>query len=471
MLSQPTIPSQTDYHIKTRRPDFYDVFYVEIYIGLHIGENSVYSGRIKRVPHLVRQRYGTVSTIDAKEFLKSSKSAVHGLRRAFAEILAAAGADPLEPQEISRRFGLDKTLTWRIARVVREEDAWEAVPHIPRRPSIGLFVDAMTRHGVPSERIETLWKAVGEFENFIELHTGDRETLEIMVGSAANRSAERRMEVIRKDGYQANSAIWGIRARLQVAFTMMVPAADPEYLDLATVCGLIDLRRLRPNVPWAIASATQWGYADTEHATAAADRPGPPIPLHPGGLINRVPVLPEFSSQPLPNLRTVLVPGGNKRFEITDGEIGNTGSSSVFLGWKWPTTATRYETQPGELGEHGAHLTTPAEALVIDLFIHRSLDFAMNPFARVYSQMPGGPKYPTEGPAVGLLPMPTDVIDLGSSPPETTVTEIPRYREIVAFAAERSGCSLNDLQGYRYRLKFPPIPAIAILQHPLARRS
>src|SRR5262245_57426783 len=108
-----------------------------------------------------------MSTIDSKGLHDRSKATVHGLRRALSEILTSVGADSSQPQEMSRRFGLDKTLTWRIARVVREEDALEAVPHIPRKPSMRLFLTAMERSGASNAQVESVWKALSEFEQFI----------------------------------------------------------------------------------------------------------------------------------------------------------------------------------------------------------------------------------------------------------------------------------------------------------------
>lgn len=404
--------------------------------------------------------------LDSKAFLDSGQSVVHGVRRALAEVLAGVGGDPSQPQEISRRFGLDKTLTWRIARVIREEDAWEAVPHIPRRPSIRIFVKRMAQHGATQAQLDSVLRAVDDFERFVETHSGDRETLEAMVSGTAKRSAEKRMETFRKSGFQANSAVWGIRARLQFSLNIMTPAAQPDMLDIATVCGFSDLLRLRANVPWAVASAIAWDTPDG----AAADGGSAPLPLHPEGLFDGVPVLPQFCSDPPPALRTVRARGGNSRFEITGGPVGNTAAATVVLGWRWPTGVSIFQGSPGEMGEHGAHLSTPVEMAVVDLLIHRTLTFAMQPVARVYSELPGGPRYPTEGQDTGLLPLPDDVVDLGAGPPDTTTPELPRYREIVEFATQRLGCSINDFRGFRYRLRYPPIPTLALLQHRLLTR-
>ena len=225
-----------------------------------------------------------VTTLESKPFLDDGRSAVQGLRRALAEVLAAVGADPSQPQEISRRFGLDKTLTWRITRVVREGNAWDAIEHIPRRPSIGIFVSAMSKHGASAERIDKLWRAMTEFERFVETHSGDRETLDMMVSVPARKSAAKRLEAFRKAGFQANSATWGVRAKIQLATHIMSPGLKPGHVDIGTVCGLVDFRRLRPNVPWAIASINSWRGSGSLEDEGLLGDDRPPIDQRSDGL-------------------------------------------------------------------------------------------------------------------------------------------------------------------------------------------
>lgn len=407
-----------------------------------------------------------MSTLASKPFQDDGRAAVHGLRRALADILASVGADPSEPQEISRKYGLDKTLTWRIARVVREEDAWEAVQHIPRRPSIQLFVRAMSRAGATGQSVDALWSAVEQFERFVEVHSGDRETLEMMASSAAKRSATKRMENFRKAGFQANAAMWGVCTRVRIAMHMITPAAaGGGLLDITTISVLGDFRRLRPAVPWSVGSMTQW---DRKPESMDID---PWSALDPAIAPGRVPLLREFCSEPTPEIHEVHDQPSLVRYVLREGPVGNTAAATIVLGWTNFAAGTAHQSYPGEKGEHGVHLTTPAEVSLNDLYIHRDLEFAFNPTAHVYSMLPGGPQYPEGGELAPLLPVPSDVSDLGAGPPETTTPELPRYSDMFAYAAKRLNFSPKDFQGYRHRLAYPPIPSMALLRHGLLPRQ
>lgn len=398
-------------------------------------------------------------------FLSNAQVVVRGVRRALAELLGSVNADPAEPQEISRRFGLDKTLTWKTARVVREPDPSDAVAHIPRRPSLQLLVTALQRHGAPADKVSALWSAVDAFEDFVETHTDDRETLEIMVGSSRANAGMKRLEAFRKSAFQANSAIWGVRAKFQVSMHAVSPAAGAgDQLVINTIAGFHEFKRLRSDVPWAVATAVRWG--STNDASKEVVEPIDPE-VRPGD----APLLKQFCSAPLPRMRSVDLPEDRVRYEMTEGPVGNTAAATVLMGWTRRGGVSKYESYAGERGEHGVFLTTPVEAVVHDLLVHRSLEVAFSPTGSLYSELPGGPRYTTDGTAAGRIPFGESVLDLGMGPPDLTTPEFPHYRELAEKLVARSGFPLDEYRGYRLRLAYPPIPTLAVLGHALLTRG
>lgn len=143
----------------------------------------------------------------------------------------------------------DWLLTWRISRVIRKEDPWEAVTHIPGRPSIRALIQQLEAGGASRESINAVQDAMAGFERFVEVHSGDRDTLEITVGVGNRASAAKRLELFRKQGFQANSAAWGVQARTQFGLHIMWPAATPGLIQTASVIGFVQMRCLRADVP------------------------------------------------------------------------------------------------------------------------------------------------------------------------------------------------------------------------------
>ena len=179
------------------------------------------------------------------------------------------------------------------------------------------------------------------------------------------------------------------------------------------------------------------------------------------------PLMPEFCSQPIAQLRTTTIDESNKRYELPASDVGLSSAIDVVLGWSWPSDMPKYQRQAGDIGEHGIMISTPVELVVLDVWIHRSLDFAMNPRVRVYSQLPSGPRYPHEGRDTGVLPLPDKVIDLGFGARAATMAEYPRHTQLLQTGMDQLGWDADDFRGYRFRLNYPPIPCVAYMQHPL----
>jgi hypothetical protein len=398
-------------------------------------------------------------------FVEEAKVVLQEVRTSLAALVGSVGANPTQPQEISRRFGLDKTLTWKIARVICDDDTLAAAVHVPGRASVRNFVEVLESKGATLETTAPVLAAMDRFEQLIATHSGDRGTFEVMLGNASDGLARKSGEAARKMAYQGSSAIWGVRARVHTSLHFVAPnAANDDVMDLGVVAGFVDFRRLRPDVPWAVARRATLTTAGVPQAMGSI------VPMDPELGPSDPPILRRFSSTPVPQLRQT--PGQNHitRFELTEGPIGNTAAATCILGWIARGESNKYKSEGDVYGEHIVRLSTPVEVLYHDLYVHRSLGFAMKPEIFIYSDLPGGPTFPYDGLERGRLPVMEDVIDLGEGPPNAAAADLPNYRQMVDFAAERLGWSLNDFHGFRFRLKFPPIPTLCLYRYGLAER-
>src|SRR5512140_3604189 len=100
-------------------------------------------------------------------FESEARTAVDGLRSALAELVAEVRGDPNQPLDLSRRFGLDKTLTWKIARVICNDDAFSAVVHVPGRPSINALAEAFKQGGASAGSVDAVLAAMDRFEDVV----------------------------------------------------------------------------------------------------------------------------------------------------------------------------------------------------------------------------------------------------------------------------------------------------------------
>jgi hypothetical protein len=396
------------------------------------------------------------------DFEADLKAVAHRLRSSILGLMASVNQDVSNPQAIARQFGLDKNLTWKISKVVQESDAFAALAHFPGQASVRALLKAFERAGATESSVRAMRQAAADFDHIVRVHSGDRVTLDMMLDNLVAERRHERMEIHRRTLYRGLSATWGVQARLQLCVNVVAPSDDPDWVDVAWLSGLVELRRLRRDTPWAIASVGK--FADD----------GSPLPV---GTLEALdprfngpdtaPLLGDFCSKPLPDIRPAPPAGNMVRYQLVQGQVGKLAAVSCIIGLKGRSLVRRTKAENYTCGEHGARLYTPAELLIHDLYVHRDLRYAMSPELAVYSHMPGGLMYPGCEPGQGLLPVGDPVVSLGSQPPDVLTPEFPRYSKMIHYVFERSGWDMHDFAGFRVKLPYPPIPALAVLRYPL----
>ena len=384
------------------------------------------------------------------------------MRGAIAESLRWAGADLTRPQSVARLLGLDKNLTWKICRLLCDQNPASAINYMPGKSGLKILMRAITKKGAPAELVGAIQAASEEFARITDLHAGDREKLGIMLASVTSEDQREEAEKHRKLAFRGNSAIWGVQARVQVCTNFIAPGGQEDMADLAWLSGLVDFWRLRRDATWAMAAARK-----------TADD-GSPLPIPEIRAIDSrydqahaVPLMGDFCSKPLPDMRIEVGTDGLTRYELVEGPVGSSATTTSVIGLFGRNFVRRYRAPNDTVGEHFARLYTPVETLIHDFFVHKDLAYALNPQMFLYSQMPGGPVFPTAGRDRGLIAVHDPVIPLGSGPPDVVTPELPHYPRMVRAVFERLQWKPEAFHGFRFRLRYPPIPTLAVWRYEL----
>ncbi len=385
---------------------------------------------------------------------------VRRIRSTLAESLQHIGADATKPKSVSRSLGLDKNLSWKICRLVRDEDPVSAVPLIPGKAGLKILMKALIKAGAPAEMVSAVQSATDEFARMVDTHSGDRETLGMMLAQGGN---QREMaEAHRKLSFRGNSATWGVQARLQLCTNFIAPGSDAQMIDLAWISGLVDFWRLRRDASWAMAAARK------------TDDDGAPLPVGEIHAIDpdfdspdAVPLMADVCSSPIPEMRIERGRDGLTRYELAEGPVGSAETTTCVIGLFGRNFVVRYRSPHDTLGEHFVRLYTPVETLIHDIFVHKDLTNALAPQLLHYSQMPGGPIFPDANRDRGLLMVHEPIIKLGSGPPDVVTPELAQYPRMIRSVYERLGWNAADFHGFRFRMKYPPIPTVAVWRYEL----
>ncbi|MDF1810553.1 MAG: hypothetical protein P1U42_12755, partial [Phycisphaerales bacterium] len=357
-------------------------------------------------------------------------SAVQHLRGALIEAYQAVGVDSESPREAARTLGIDKNLTWKLGRIINEDAIERVASSIPGASAVQKVVDAFSRANLNPDLVTRVSDAFQEFDEMVEIHTGDREALGLLLDSMAFSGADRLVKS-RKLAFKGNSGIWGAQSRVRMNTSFIAPnKKNPAFLDYAQIGGYMDLQRLRVNGAWPLFRMRYFNDDGSDVANRMSSLVEDFDPETPH-LLN------DFASGTTPQIETKDISSGLV-YELSEGPVGRTGLCSLFYGYSDEASLSRYRDEHNLLGEVLCLINLPIETLLMDLIVHRDVAEKIDPEAIVYGRAFGGLNDHERRDKRLELPMSESLKYLGANPSFAT-PHIPRYNELTSLVFDRCG--------------------------------
>jgi len=395
-------------------------------------------------------------------FPAQAAQTVAALQRSLADVVRnLPDVRVRRPNDLANGLEIDPKLAWRVAQVINRTDPFGAALHIPGRAGMTIFLSAAARRGAAQEVVARAEQAYAGFEELVHVHAGDRRTFDMLIAGYVKQDRRRGELHHRKLMFQGMSYIWGVQVRVQTITTLVAPSADPMRLDAAVLKTFVDLRRIRPNVPWRITRTYTADSAGEVQTTLVRE------PLDPGGQAPgvgpRLPLLTEFCSRPLPECRLVAGPRGVVDYQLVEGAVGNTACLTIATGEVLRAVEPRYRAENHPTFNVDFILRTPAELVVHDLLIQRGLWEPAIPEFNLYSDLfAEGLEWPRL--ECDRLPIHERVEYLGVGLEGLVVAEYPAYVEMLRHAFGRLGWDAARFDAYRVRMSYPPIPSGGLMR-------
>lgn len=398
---------------------------------------------------------------DPIHLVEESRGALQSVRRALIELYDAVGSDPSLPQDVARRFDLNRNLTWKLSRVIGAADPLAALSHLPGQAGIELAIEAFERAGAPAAAAESLRTAMTDFASVVKEHAGDREQLELTLESMGIYERDAAAVSGRELAFRGNSSVWGVQAKTRLALTIVAPGKTPDLLDYVVISGFVGLRRLRPSVQWRLGRAQM--HTDR---SVLMNREGLGLeeiePKNPGDLPL---VIQQFCSANMPRLLSRPSPEGLEIL-LPAGQVGNVGAFDCYLGYIFRGISAL----PALDNMHGsvaAPITLPVETLVLDLVAHKDVVIKQKPEVKMYGFPHGGPEGPAEQTPSNELPLQEQPVDLAGSPPALANSAVPGLAKLASSLYARMNWNPADFRGLRLQVKHPPMSSRVVLRWPL----
>jgi hypothetical protein len=391
-------------------------------------------------------------------FEEECRRTLQGVRLALIESFAEAEVDASRPRHAARQLELDKSLVWRISKIVAQPDVFREVGNMPHRAGMGILRRAFQEAGVSAETVQRLGAAHELFEELVVRHAGDRATFEVVargLGSTASQGSS--LEQDRKLAFRANSALWSAQAGVQVTVAILAPNADdPSMVDVVHLFGLVDLRRLRTDVRWTLSRRRI--FDDDSSAERRAEGEA----LDPSADNGAFSLIREFSSEPFPEL--IIEDLGNElQCSLPEGPVGRTGELTAMFGFRYRALGSQVASETDRYSQMISKLLTPAEQLHFDMLVHEDLALPMPPKVAIHGTLDGRGYHMGCGREGFALPFSETVVELGSGLAGAATPRMPWYGALLEWAYQRADWDPARFRGYRFEMAYPPVPADAIL--------
>lgn len=398
----------------------------------------------------------------AVQLVEETRQALQEVRGSLIGLYGAIGADPTAPQEVARRYGLNRNLTWKLSRVINAPGPFASLNHLPGQQGLELAIGAFENAGASRESVAQVRSAVQRFAEVVQAHAGDREHLELTLESMGLLERETTSDSIRELAYRGNSGIWGVQARTRATAAFVAPSVmGPDKLDSVVIAGLVGFRRLRPTVAWLL---FRQQVVDDKGAGL-----GPAIEaLEPGAGSGTPQLLMDYCSPNMPTLSAVEVPGG-RELMLPAGEVGNRATFDCYYGYR-VRGVPAFRSPGNELGSFGVAITLPVEHVIVDLIFHRSLAVDRTAEGLLFGFPHGGPDSPSKQSEGNRLPMSERPAEMAGPPPALATPLFPAITRIAERVYSRMGWDPRDFRGLRLQVPYAPMGSQVVLRWHLPER-
>jgi hypothetical protein len=233
-------------------------------------------------------------------------------------------------------------------------------------------------------------------------------------------------------------------------------------LDLARVEGIISLRQLRAGAPLIVSRACVVSQAGDIQKVCRE-------PLGTAGGGDRMSLLTEFCSDPLPEFREIEEPSEMLQGELVSRGVGRCGAITCFEGHVVRGIGSRYWSAEDPWSCACQKIRTPCEAVVLDFLVREGTFGANTPSAAAccehFHELRGEDPWRQRS-----LPTTSETVSyLGRGASVLQTQDFPRYAELARSVFDRLGWNDEAFDVYRCRIEYPIVPSTLMIYFELPK--
>jgi hypothetical protein len=402
-----------------------------------------------------------LATNGPRAFAEEAAAVLGRVRASLAEVIAAIPGPVADSADLHRALRIQKTASWRLFKAATAVDPLAAAPHVPTPAVLKKFFDAAAERGVGAGTIEVAARATADLELLVNKHAGDRATFDSMLSSLLNEEESRQMSLShRRSVFRGLKHILGMQAKTLLKFMAIQPSADPTMVDLARVEGIVSLRQLRSDAPLIVSRACVVGQEGDIRKVSRE-------PLGTAIGDDRMSLLSEFCSDPLPEFRQTEEPLDALQGELVSRGVGRCSAITCFEGHVVREIGVRHRTAVDTWSCGCQKVRLPCEAVVLDVLVREGTYGAKPPAAAAccehFHELCGEKPWEHRN-----LPTTRENVSyLGRGASVLQTQDFPRYREMARYVFDQLGWNDEAFDVYRCRVEYPVVPSTVMIHFDL----
>jgi len=390
------------------------------------------------------------------EFGLRSQHILTTLKNSTIAVVSSLPRSPRTGTEISKVLGLDKTLTWKIVKFIDGKDIYLSAKYIPGASSYRSFLKSAKKNGASKESAEAADKAYNDFLQFIDVYTGDRATLDLMLLGESDTGRQKAMYEQKKTCFRAQRFINGASAAVSFLATII-----PEASDLTTVYavrGYSNLLRYRPN---AIPLYDLPRITETD--STLSDKSLQFSPLIEGSVPagGGIPYFAKYCTCKMPQSldNSLLIDS-----IMPDSEDDSYKSVNLVTAQIVRTKGLLEKRTKKNEKSYQIHLSYgisfPTKKAYMDVFLHKSMALG-RPKCRIYNDISDCNRNNHSRKRVDAerFRYDEDVSSIGQGVFSSQIREIPWYSKMLSDTFQSIGINENEFDLYRVSVEFPYLPS------------
>lgn len=393
-------------------------------------------------------------------FARDTVETVAVARDAYSKIIEMKSPGSRAVSAVADTLGIHRKLAWQLIKVAYSDDPFVAAKHMPSARSIEALSKAAKKRGVDVALLDAIRSASDRFQALMSVHAADKVEFEMLIDSHCADQDQRDDERWRQQSYEGNSYTWGAHCTTLLALSILAPSrVRDRHFDMAQIRGLMGFRQTRPGVRWVV---NQSVAVDDEKRPESGMRREALDP-EAAGKHNGVPVLPEYCSDPVPELARTPLPDGMMQDEFVSAEVGLQGERTLVTAEVLRDVAPTHATEQDKTAHFGSAIRTPTETLHFDMFVCAGLFGDVNRELCVFSDVASSIAFAESD----ELRVGDSISRLGRGLSMVHAPDLPGYQHLASDIFERLSLDPSDYELYRIRIPYPPFPATVMLRHQL----